>query len=112
MPSPNTGSTRKRVRHVEYWSAKRAKPKDTKPGRPRVEKSISKASIRVRKETGWGHTKIVQAMRRLGHNLSRQTVKNVLVDAGLGPEPHDTPDTLSEFLKRYADTMWQCDFAC
>lgn len=51
-------------------------------------------------------------MRRLGHNISRQIVKNVLVDAGLGPQPHDTPDTWSEFLKRHADTMWQCDFAC
>jgi hypothetical protein len=69
-------------------------------------------AIRIRKETGWGYTKIVQAMRRLGHKISRQTVKNVLVEAGLGPEPHDHPDTWSEFLKRHAETMWQCDFAC
>jgi putative transposase len=31
-------------------------------------------------------------MRRLGHSISRQTVKNVLVQAGLGPEPQDHPD--------------------
>ena len=40
------------------------------------------------------------------------TVKYVLVEAGLGPEPHDHPDTWPEFLKRHAETMWQCDFAC
>ena len=97
---------------TKYVVLKRPKAKDAKPGRPRVEESISEAIIRIRKETGWGYTKIVQAMRRLGHSISRQTVKNVLVDAGLGPEPHDTPDTWSEFLKRHADTMWQCDFAC
>ncbi|MEZ6133955.1 MAG: hypothetical protein R3C53_03495 [Pirellulaceae bacterium] len=100
---------RKWVRSVEDAPDKRPKAKDAKAGRPRVEESISEAIIRIRKETGWGYTKIVQAMRRLGHNISRQTVKNVLVDAGLGPQPHDTPDTWSEFLKRHADTMWQCD---
>ncbi|XZE51510.1 integrase core domain-containing protein [Planctomycetaceae bacterium SH139] len=93
------------------FQATAPKAKDAKPGRPRVEESISEAIIRIRKETGWGYTKIVQAMRRLGHNISRQTVKNVLVVAGLGPQPHDHPDTWSEFIKRHAETMWQCDFA-
>ena len=39
-------------------------------------------------------------------------MKNVLVDAGLGPEPNDHPDSWSEFLRRHASTLWQCDFAC
>lgn len=103
---------RKWVRSVEDAPDKRPKPKDAKPGRPRVEESISEAIIRIRKETGWGYTKIVQAMRRLGHKISRQTVKNLLVEAGLGPEPNDHPDTWPDFLKRHAATMWQCDFAC
>ena len=103
---------RKWVRTVEDSPNSRPKSTEAKPGRPRVEESISDAIIRIRKETGWGYTKIVQAMRRLGHKISRQTVKNVLVEAGLGPEPHDHPDTWSEFLKRHAETMWQCDFAC
>jgi putative transposase len=63
---------RKWVRSVEDASDKRPKAKDAKPGRPRVEESFSVASIRIRKETGWGYTKIVQAMRRLGHSISRQ----------------------------------------
>jgi putative transposase len=50
-------------------------------------------------------------MRRLGHRISRQTVKNILVEAGLGPDPSDHPDTWSDFLKRHAATMWQYDFA-
>ena len=103
---------RKWVRSIEDAPTHRAKPKEGKSGRPRVEESISDAILRIRKETNWGYTKIVQALRRLGHTVSRQTVKNVLVQAGLGPEPHDHPDTWSEFLKRHAATMWQCDFAC
>ncbi len=31
-------------------------------------------------------------MRRLGNTISRQPVKNVLVRAGLGPEPEDHPE--------------------
>jgi putative transposase len=103
---------RKWVRTIEDSPNSRPKSTEAKLGRPRVEECISDAIIRIRKETGWGYTKILQAMRRLGHKISRQTVKNVLVEAGLGPEPHDHPDTWSEFLKRHAETMWQCDFAC
>lgn len=55
---------------------------------------------------------IVQAMRRLGRKVSRQTVKSVLVEAELDPEPSDHPDTWSDFMKRHAATMWPCDFAC
>jgi len=103
---------RRWIRTMEDAPAKRPKSKsENKPGRPRVDESIAETIIRIRKETGWGYTKIVQAMRRLGHHISRQTVKNILVEAGLGPDPSDHPDTWSDFLKRHAATMWQCDFA-
>ncbi|MDG2220729.1 MAG: hypothetical protein P8L85_05080, partial [Rubripirellula sp.] len=62
--------------------------------------------IRIRKETGWGYTLILQALRRLGHRVSRQTVKNIVIEAGLGTDPNDHPDTWSDFLKRLAATMW------
>jgi putative transposase len=103
---------RRWIRNVEDGPTKRPRPNaEGKPGRPRTDESISDTIIRIRKETGWGYTKIVQTMRRLGHRISRQTVKNILVEAGLGPDPQDHPDTWSDFLKRHAATMWQCDFA-
>jgi putative transposase len=102
---------RRWVRNMEETPEKRPTSKSAKQGRPRIKESLSETIIRIRKETGWGYTKIIQALRRLGHTVSRQTVKNVLVEAGLGPEPQDHPDTWSEFLKRHADTLWQCDFA-
>ncbi len=83
---------------MEESTDKRTK-KIAKHGRPRIEESISEAILRIRKETGWGYTKIVQAMRRLGHHISRQTVKNILIEAGLGPQPHDYPDTWCDFIK-------------
>jgi len=103
---------RKWVRSVEDGPVQRPNAKGRKPGRPRVDEDLAATIIRIRRETGWGYTKIVQTVRRLGHTVSRQTVKNILVEAGLGPEPHDHPDTWSDFLKRHAATMWQCDFAC
>jgi putative transposase len=102
---------RRWIRNMEDGPSKRPKPKsESKPGRPRTDESIADTIIRIRKETGWGYTKIVQTMRRLGHRISRQTVKNILVEAGLGPDPNDHPDTWSDFLKRHAATLWQCDF--
>ena len=91
-----------------------AKPKKTssRGGRPRIEEPLEDAIVRVRKETGWGLTKVRQAVTRLGHSVSRQTIKNVLLRAGIAPEDDTDPDSWSEFLKRHAAVMWQCDFAC
>ncbi len=100
---------RKWVRWVEDGPHKRPKPASV--GRPRLEASLSEAIIRIRKETGWGYTKIVQALRLLGHTVARQTIKNVLIAARICQEPGDHADTWSEFLRRHAATLWQCDFA-
>ena len=103
---------RRWIRNMEDGPTKRPKSKsENKLGRPLTDESIADTIIRIRKETGWGYTKIVQALRRLGYRISRQTVKNILVEAGVGPDPSDHPDTWSDFLKRHAATMWQCDFA-
>ena len=93
-------------------ATKPAKPKAKTDGRPRTDDEIRDTIIRIRKETGFGYTKLMQELRRLGVNLSRQTVKNILVAAGIGPQPNDHPDTWHKFLKRHAETLWQCDFAC
>ncbi len=79
--------------------------------RPKIEEDVRDTIIRIRKETGFGYTKILQELRRMGVHVSRQTVKNVIVAAGLEPTPGDHPDTWHKFIKRHADTLWQCDFA-
>jgi putative transposase len=85
---------RRWVREMEATPKTGSRKKVARAGRPRVKNGVHDATIRIRKETGWGYTKIVQATRRLGHTISRQTVKNVLVRAGLGPEPQDHPQYL------------------
>ena len=81
-------------------------------GRPKIEEDVRDTILRIRKETGFGYTKILQELRRMGVHVSRQTVKNVIVEVGFAPTPGDHPDTWHKFLKRHADTLWQCDFAC
>jgi hypothetical protein len=63
------------------------------------------------KRRGGDTPKFRQAVKWLWQRVFRQTVKNVLLAAGLGPDPHSDPDTWNKFLKRHADTLWQCDFA-
>ena len=110
---------RRWVREVEDGQKskrKRAKVdrKNPKGGRPKTDESIRELVVRMRKESGWGYTKIRQGLARLGHRVSRQTVKNILLAEGIAPSPNDggDPDSWSEFLTRHAEVMWQCDFAC
>ncbi|TWT84559.1 Integrase core domain protein [Planctomycetes bacterium CA13] len=90
----------------------KVKKSNRKPGRPKTPEDIRDTIIRNRKETGFGYTKILQELRRMGVHISRQTVKNGIVEAGFPTTPGDHPDTWHKFLKRHAETLWQCDFAC
>ena len=42
--------------------------------------------------------------------ISRQSVKNILVEHGIDPGPKRGRGTWSKFLKIHADTLWQVDF--
>src|SRR5690606_24447575 len=65
--------------------------------------------IKIRKESNFGYTRILGELRKLGIRISRQTVKNILKEAGLTPEPDDGADSWEAFLRRHAATLWQCD---
>jgi putative transposase len=86
------------------------KPPTRKPGRPKTPEDIRALVIRIAKETGWGYSRIRGEMRRLGFRLSRQTVKNILVEQGIDPGPKRGKGTWDEFLKIHWHTLWQCDF--
>ena len=117
------GTYRKWVREKEAAASKKAETSTEtetaseatglkKPGRPRTDEEIRAFVIQLRKDSNLGYSRILGELRKLGIRLSRQTVKNILVEAGLTPDPHDTNsgDTWDAFLKRHADSLWQCDF--
>ena len=79
------------------------------PGRPRTAEDVRELIIRLGRENGWGHTRILGEVRRLGVKVSRSTVVNTLQAAGLQPSPDRSTSTWHEFLKRHKDTLWACD---
>ena len=67
--------------------------------------------LRLARETGWGYTRILGELRKLGiTKISRATVLNILREHGLEPGPKRGEGTWDESLKRHAATLWACDF--
>jgi len=88
-------------------------PQNVKPrkGRPRISVVIREVILQMARETGWGYSRILGELRKLGlGKLSRQSVKNILIENGLDPGPKRGKGSWSEFLKIHADTLWQIDF--
>jgi putative transposase len=89
--------------------SKRTPPR--KPGRPRTPDDIRQLVLRIARETGWGYTRILGELRKLGiRNVSRSTVVNILREHGLSPGPSRSEGTWDQFVKMHARTLWACDF--
>jgi len=86
------------------------KPSTRKPGRPRTPEDVRQLIVRIATETGWGYTRVLGELRKLGYRLSRQTVKNILIEHGIDPGPKRGKGTWDEFIKIHASTMWATDF--
>ena len=65
---------------------------------------------RLAKETGWGYTRILGELKKLGITLARSTVVAIMKAHGLDPGPKRVEGTWSEFVKRHAETLWATDF--
>lgn len=88
------------------------KPKNSKGGQ-RKPKEIRELVIEIAKTTGFGYTRIIGELRKLGiKKISRQTVRNILKEEGIQPAPDRTSDTWDNFIKRHAETLWAVDFFC
>ncbi|HEY1191864.1 MAG TPA: integrase core domain-containing protein [Gemmata sp.] len=82
-----------------------------KPGRPRTETDIRELILTLARESGWGYTRVLGELKKLGiHTVSRTTVANILRAAGLDPGPKRGEGSWSEFVRRHAATLWAGDF--
>ncbi len=87
------------------------KEKAVKTGRPRIKICIRELVVRIAQETGWGYSRILGELRKLRvGRISRQTVKNILIEHGLDPGPQRGRGSWNEFLHVHLETLWQCDF--
>jgi putative transposase len=88
-----------------------ARPTSVVRGRPRTDEEIREIIVRLAKENGWGYTRILGELKKLGiRRVSRSTVINVLKQHGLDPGPQRGERSWDEFLRIHAKTLWARDF--
>ena len=80
-------------------------------GGQRKPREIRELVIEIAKVTGFGYTRIIGELRKLGiKGISRQTVRNILKEEGIQPGPDRTSDCWENFIQRHGETLWACDF--
>lgn len=80
-------------------------------GRPKTSDEVRALILKMASETGWGYTRIMGELAKLGIKPpSKTTVQNILREGGHDPGPKRGKGTWEEFLKAHAETLWQCDF--
>jgi putative transposase len=63
-------------------------PARRSPGRPPIDRAVEQLIVRIGEENqSWGYDRIVGALANLGHEVSDQTVGNVLRRHGIPPAP-------------------------
>src|SRR5438552_216098 len=82
------------------------------PGRPRITREIEQLIVRMASENrDWGYDRIVGALANLGHEVSDQTVGNVLQRHGLPPAPErKRTTTWAEFIRAHLAVLAGTDF--
>jgi len=85
--------------------------KQRKVGRPKTREAIAKLVVQMAKENErWGYTRIRDALENLGHEISRDTVANILKENGIEPAPEPGTRTMwADFLKRHWEVMAATD---
>jgi len=83
-----------------------------KPGRPPISKEIEDLVVRILKECPqWGYYKIEGYMKYLGYQVSRSTIKRILLRRGFDPDPKARKRTTwAQFLRIHWETLSAVDF--
>jgi homeodomain-containing protein len=84
----------------------------TYPGRPRISAEVEELVVRfARENSGWGYDRIMGALANLGHQISDQTVGNILRRNDVAPAPKRSQTTSwKEFIRRHLDVLAGTDF--
>ena len=92
------------TRKAARWGCKRR-------GRPPIPRDLKSLIVRFAKDNPrWGYKRIQGELRKLGHEVSAMTIRDVLRRSGLGPAPRRTGPSWSEFLRAQASAVVACDF--
>jgi putative transposase len=79
-------------------------------GRPRTHWEIERLVMRLARENGWGNERIQGELLKLGHEISDETVANILRRHGIPPVPErDTSPSWRHLMTHYKDQLLACD---
>jgi putative transposase len=82
------------------------------PGRPRIDARVEGLIVQIAREnSGWGYDRIAGALANLGHEVSDQTVGNVLRRHGIAPAPKRSQTTAwKDFIAAHMAVLAGMDF--
>jgi putative transposase len=82
------------------------------PGRRRKPADVVELVLRMAREnSGWGYTRIRGALFNIGHDIGRNTIKRILLDAGIAPAPERGKRmSWSAFLRAHWGAIAAMDF--
>ena len=82
------------------------------PGRPRIDADVEALIVQMARESsGWGYDRIAGALANLGHEVSDQTVGNVLRRHGIAPAPKRSQTTTwKDFIASHMAVLAGTDF--
>jgi transposase InsO family protein len=82
------------------------------PGRPRVPRHVEELVVRIARENrAWGYDRIADVASNLGHDVSDETVRNILKRNGLPPAPERRKGTTwAEFIASHRNVLAAADF--
>jgi putative transposase len=82
------------------------------PGRPAISHEVAELVARMARENrGWGYDRISGALKNLGHDISDQSVGNILRRFGIAPAPKRRQETTwAEFIRSHLAVLAGIDF--
>jgi transposase InsO family protein len=82
-----------------------------KQGRPKTAAEIAALVIRMARENTWGYTRIKGALKNLGHEIGRNTIKRILQEHGIDPAPErGRRMSWATFIKAHLGVIVGMDF--
>ena len=85
--------------------------KNRSPSRPPTAKDVRELIVRVARENPtWGYTRLRGALKNLGHELGRNTIKRALAEHGIAPAPERGKSMpWSTFIKAHGGAIAAAD---
>jgi putative transposase len=90
-----------------YWRRK----SKSKPRKPRISpEAIALIQQMAVENRTWGAKRVRDELLKLGHQVSKRTVRKYMQQARRDLPPRQSGQTWATFLKNHASEIWACDF--